>query len=201
MAGFFPTTPGPREVSLKSHFFVAVSRAQSGRRFARSAGGHYWQLRASWSPMTADMFAPIEGFLAAQQGAFEAFAFIHPSKKVPRGVATGTPIVSGANQVGTNLNTSGWTANITGIMKAGDLIGIAGQTKVYMLTADANSGATGLATLIISPPLMQSPAASAAIVTSNVPFTVALDEVYEARARTRGIIDSFDIVMTEHIAT
>lgn len=201
MAGFFPTTPGPREVTLKSRFFVAVSRAQSGRRFARSAGGHFWELRASWSPMTADMFGPIEGFLAAQQGAYEAFAFIHPSKKVPRGVATGTPVVNGASQVGTSLATSGWTPNITGIMKAGDLIGIAGQTKVYMMTEDANSGATGLATLVVSPPIMQSPANGAALTVTNVPFTVALDEVYESRARTRGIIDAFDIVMTEHIAT
>lgn len=151
--------------------------------------------------MTAEMFGPIEGFLMSQQGSFEAFAFIHPSKKAPLGVATGTPVVNGAGQVGTSLATSGWTANITGIMKAGDIIGIAGQTKVYMVTADANSDATGLATLIISPPLMQSPASLSAIVTSNVSFTVALDEVYEARARTRGIVDTFDIVMTEHIAT
>lgn len=151
--------------------------------------------------MTADMFGPIEGFLAAQQGAFEAFAFIHPTKKTPRGLATGTPVVSGAAQVGASLLTSGWTASVTGIMKAGDIIGVAGQTKVYMVTADANSNGSGVATLIVSPPLMQSPANAAAIVTSNVPFTVALDDIYETRSRTRGIIDSFDIVMTEHIAT
>lgn len=103
------------------------------------------------------------------------------------GVATGTPLVNGgsqdvtyANAVGTNwsqtLNTDGWTASTTGILKAGDVFTIDGVFAVnpvpgegstgktvmpylqqFTVLADANSGATtGPAALTISPPIITS---------------------------------------------
>lgn len=96
------------------------------------------------------------------------------------GVATGTPLVNGASQNVTyatakdtwsqSLVTDGWTNSTTGILKAGDVITIAGvfavnpNTKVstgrlqtFTVLADANSGATtGPATLTISPPMITS---------------------------------------------
>jgi hypothetical protein len=96
------------------------------------------------------------------------------------GVATGTPVVNGANQdvtwatskdTGTqSLITSGWTNSVTGILKAGDVFTIAGVFAVnpvtkavlpflrqFVVMADANSGAsTGPATLTISPPMIAS---------------------------------------------
>lgn len=102
------------------------------------------------------------------------------------GVATGTPLVNGASQnvtysaaTGANsqtLNTDGWTASTTGILKAGDVFTIAGvfavnpvpgegttgKTKMpylqqFTVLADANSGATtGPATLTISPAIITS---------------------------------------------
>jgi len=198
MSGAFPTTPGPREVVLRPVYPVAVSRAQSGRRFSRLLGGHYWVIEASWAPLTRAEFAPIEAFLMSQQGAFDSFTFIHPTKKTPLGVATGTPVTSGGN-VGNTLNTSGWTPSISSIMKAGDLILIAGDAKVYMVGTSVNSGSTGLATLIVYPSLMVSPVAGSAITVINVPFTVSIAEVYEVRARAMGIVDSFSITFEEHI--
>ncbi len=105
------------------------------------------------------------------------------SQNVPThtvGVATGTPVVNGASQnvtydsvkdTGTqSLVTDGWTNSTTGILKAGDVITIAGVFAVntvtkatlpflrqFVVTADANSGATtGPATLTISPPIITS---------------------------------------------
>lgn len=105
------------------------------------------------------------------------------SQNVPThtvGVATGTPLVNGASQTsayvdvkdtGTQtLNTDGWTNSTTGILKAGDVITIAGVNAVnpvtkadtgflrqFVVTADANSGATtGPAALTISPPIITS---------------------------------------------
>lgn len=96
------------------------------------------------------------------------------------GVATGTPLVDGAAQNVTwaasrdtntqSLVTDGWTNSTTGILKAGDIITIAGVFAVNPVTkatlsflrqftvmADANSGATtGPATLTISPPIITS---------------------------------------------
>lgn len=96
------------------------------------------------------------------------------------GVATGTPLVNGANQNTTyaatkdtnyqTLATDGWTNSTTGILKAGDIITIEGVYAVNPVTKetlsflrqftvleDADSGAsTGPATLTISPPIITS---------------------------------------------
>ena len=105
------------------------------------------------------------------------------------GVATGTPRVNGAGQNVTylaatsgsttgstsqTLNTDGWTASTTGILRAGDVFTIAGVFAVnpvpgegtsgktvmpylqqFTVLADANSGAsTGPAALTISPAII-----------------------------------------------
>lgn len=102
------------------------------------------------------------------------------------GVATGTPLVNGANQNVTYANatgansqtlvTDGWTNSTTGILKAGDVFTIAGVFAVnpvpgegttgktvlpylqqFTVLADADSGAsTGPATLTISPAIITS---------------------------------------------
>ena len=96
------------------------------------------------------------------------------------GVATGTPLVNGASQDTTyaaskdtdtqSLITDGWTNSTSGILKAGDVITIAGVNSVnrktrqdtgslaqFVVTADADSGAsTGPATLTISPAIITS---------------------------------------------
>lgn len=103
------------------------------------------------------------------------------SQNVPThtvGVATGSPLINGAAQETTwalsqdtgtqTLNTDGWTNSTTGILKAGDIITIAGVNAVnpvtkadlgflrqFVVTADADSGATtGPAALTISPPII-----------------------------------------------
>lgn len=101
------------------------------------------------------------------------------------GIATGTPLVNGASQNvaylsatsetwSQSLVTDGWTNSTTGILRAGDVITIAGVNAVnpvpregtkqdtgflqqFVVLADADSGATtGPATLTISPPIITS---------------------------------------------
>ena len=112
-------------------------------------------------------------------GGFDNYESAHaPTHTV--GVATGTPRVNGATQDVTydaakntfsqTLNTDGWTNSTTGILKAGDVITIAGvfavnpvskqstnRLQTFTVLADANSGAsTGPAALTISPPIITS---------------------------------------------
>lgn len=76
---------------------------------------------------------------------------------------TSNPVVSGAGQTGTTLSTSGWDASITGILKKGDIISIAGVYAVnpvsgdtlkdlrrFTVTADVNSAADGTAEIPIA---------------------------------------------------
>lgn len=79
------------------------------------------------------------------------------------------PLVQGASQTGNDLITDGWATHSTGILKAGDWIqlGTTSSSRMYMVVADANSDATGVATLTIVPELRSSPADNAAIVYTN----------------------------------
>ena len=105
------------------------------------------------------------------------------SQNVPThtvGVGTGTPLVNGADQNVTyaaskdtntqTIVTDGWTNSQTAIVKAGDVLKFAGcfavnpvtkatlsHLKEFVVTADANSGAsTGPATITISPAMITS---------------------------------------------
>jgi len=95
------------------------------------------------------------------------------------GVNTGTPLVKGAAQVTTyalskdtqtqSLITDGWTVSQTGILKAGDVLTIAGVYSVNARTRvstgnllqltvmeDADSDGSGDSTLTVSPPMIAS---------------------------------------------
>lgn len=85
----------------------------------------------------------------------------------------GTPLVNGASQTGTSLITDGWTASAANRLKRGDDIEIGsgttavnavnpmnyesvGSTRKFVLTADADSDASGNATLQITPSIAAS---------------------------------------------
>ena len=94
------------------------------------------------------------------------------------GALGGTPLVAGASQNSNStpqansqtLNTDGWTASVTGVVKAGEVITIAGvydvnpktyqslgYLKQFVVLADADSGAsTGPAALTIAPAIVTS---------------------------------------------
>ena len=67
------------------------------------------------------------------------------------------------------MDTKGWTASQTGILKAGDYIqlGSAGTSRMYKVLNDANSDGSGDATLDIWPDLRSSPADSASIIVAS----------------------------------
>lgn len=175
MSGTWPSNIGFAASSLSSIERALSSLAHNSRRFVRKHGsGHQWGFSVRTRNLPESDWPAVFAFLAAQEGNYETFSIVHPAYATARGVATGTPLVVGAGQTGTSLVTDGWTPSITGIMKAGDVIKIAGNNKVYMLTADADSTVSGVATLSIYPALVASPGDNAAVTVNAVPFTVAL---------------------------
>lgn len=81
--------------------------------------------------------------------------------------AGATPTVSAANQTGTSITTTGWTASVTGLGAINDKIQFAGaygvnpvtflntgELQCFQLTAAVNSDGSGNATLQINPPLI-----------------------------------------------
>ena len=196
MSGTFPTSPKFQSLAVSSNQSTFVSRSISGRRQSRQIGGQYWRLRASFPPMTRAQFAPIYAFVIAQRGRYESFSVIPAVISTGQGSPAGTPLVNGADQTGRTLITNGWSNSIV-IFKAGDYLKIAGNDKVYMVTADKSSDGSGDATIAIEPALVASPADDAAITHSSVPFTVALRAgVQEFATGTTGLFQ-FEIDMEE----
>jgi len=197
MSGSFPASPAPSALKIQSYQPTRVSLSHNLRRSVRTNGAQRWVITADWVGLSRAQFAPIQAFVLAQRGQWDTFTAALPAHKLPQGVATGTPLVNGANQQGRSLATRGWTANLAGVMKAGDFLGIAGQTKVYMVTADANSDSTGSATLAIEPALLMVPSDSANLAVRNVPFTLAFESDTLESAVVPGGIYNFSLQLVE----
>ena len=108
-------------------------------------------------------------FLATLRGRRGTFLMGDPLAQAPRGIATGTPLVKGASQTGGTLETDGWTASQTGILKAGDWIqlGTGVTSRLHKVLQDANSDGSTNATLELWPGPRTAPADNEAIVISS----------------------------------
>lgn len=198
MSGTLPTSPDFSTVSVQTNPVTLLGRAQSGRVLTREFGGQFWIINVSYRNLNRDQFEPINSLLLSQQGSAGNFLVSVPSKNTPRGVATGTPLVvnGAAESSGTTLVVDGFTISTTDIIKQGDILTIAGDTKVYEVTADANSDGAGEATLTISPPLIELPANNAAVTFTNCQYTVFTQDIYRYPVRS-GFFYDLDLVLTE----
>jgi hypothetical protein len=176
MSGTFPTTPGFSSMKFRSWQPTLVSVSHSLARQTRSRGGaQRWAIEAAYPPnLTRAELAPIFAFAIAQRGQYEIFTLIPPALwSTARGVHTGAPKVLLAGQTGRTINTDGWSASVSGILLRGDFVKFSGHDKIYMVTADANSDASGTAALTIEPALIVSPADNESLIVENVPFSVS----------------------------
>jgi len=201
MSGTFPTSPGPATVKLSSNQPVIVSTSESGKRKSRIQGGHLWIIKMTWVQMLRTLFSPIFAFAVSQRGGHGTFQISLPNFNTPQGIATGTPLVNGIHTAGDEtISTDGWTNSITDIMKGGDVLKFSSHSKVYMVTANANSGtSTGPATLSIVPPLIENLADNEVITVNNVEFTVAFTKNITDWNTSAPTISTFTADMVEAI--
>lgn len=131
--------------------------------------GQFWEADITLRPMDRDDAEYWISFLLKLNGQYGTFLLGDPNGATPRGVATGTPLVNGASQTGNELITDGWTAGVTGIMKAGDYfqLGTGSSARLYKVLSDVNSDGSGNATLTIYPDLRSSPSNNATITVTN----------------------------------
>lgn len=103
------------------------------------------------------------------------------------GALGGTPVVSGANQTGSSLVTSGWTAAVATRVLEGDVFTMTsvnavnpqnrqdvGDTRDFVATADAASAADGTMTIPISPAITPGSTAQFRTVTQSPADSAAL---------------------------
>jgi len=172
--GTLPASPAPASATLRSSQPTRVSLAHSLKRQARTRGAQRWEIKLTWPKLARAEFMPIYAFLIAQRGQADGFQATLAGHSTPQGTWAGSPVVNGAGQSGRSVNLRGLSINQAAAARAGDLLKFAGHSKVYMVTADAASNASGLAAVSIEPALIAAIADGEALVTSSVPFTVAL---------------------------
>lgn len=124
-------------------------------------------------------------FLARLNGMGGRFYAYDPAGRMPRGSAAGTPLVYGADQLGTMLVTYGWTPGEAGVLRIGDYISYAtpsGWRQLHKIVEEPEVVSGGFGTpgwgeggydlpsgglaLTIAPPIRESPAADAPITTT-----------------------------------
>jgi len=127
-----PTTPGFRRAQFAARSVAGITASPfTGQQQVYSWPGEWWEATAELPAMLrADAEAWI-AFLASLRGVYGTFLFGDPAGKTPRGIATGTPRIFGAGQVGTGIGTCGWTNGQTGILKAGDYFQICKNYLAY----------------------------------------------------------------------
>lgn len=132
--------------------------------------GQRW--RGTWTlpQLTKEQAAPWIAFFMQLKGQVNTFTASDPDWQTNLGAWSGTPLVKGASQTGNSLLIDGCNTSVTGWAKAGDYFNVA--SKLYRVTADANSNGSGEVTLSFQPPIYIAPADNAAI-TKN-PATIQM---------------------------
>ena len=173
----FPAFPDNSTVQISPLNTVAVLDApHSLKQQVQRFGGQLWSAEIELPDMPRAVAAPWTAFLLAMNGRQGTVLVGDPAATAPLGPATGTPLVDGASQTGATLATKGWSASVTGILKAGDYIqlGSGAATRLHQVIEDAMSDSGGLASLTLWPDLRESPADGAAIVTASPKGTFRL---------------------------
>lgn len=178
MSGTFPASPSPASIDIESSQPTLVTVADSGKRQARSTGGHLWELDLSFPLMTRAQFEPINAFVMNQKGSEGSFQYVAPDKATPLGVASGSPAVQVAASAGdTGFLANGVPSSVIDYIKAGDIFKFASHSKVYMCTVDADSFGSGSVGINFQPELIQNVSVGDAITLVNVPFTVYVEDI------------------------
>jgi hypothetical protein len=163
-----PSSPGPRQFRPRPASVVGMTASPfTGEQQVQAHQGQWWEADFQLPPMKRASASAWVGLFTALNFR-EGTVLLAPEPHQPLGVATGAPLVNGASQTGRTLGTKGWSASVTGIVRAGDFfqLGSGGNTRLHMVVQDADSNGAGVAVLEIWPSLRFSPA-------DNAPLTFA----------------------------
>lgn len=173
MAISYPLTPpatGIARVRFSPAAAVAVTRSpMTFEQQVQARQGQLWVAEIVLRRMAradAEEWVAFQLSLNGQQGTFIQG---DPAGATARGSVPGTPLVNGASQTGQVLNTKGWTAGQTNILRMGDYIqlGSGSTSRLHKILKDVNSDGGGLAALDIWPRLRTSPADNAAVTAAS----------------------------------
>ena len=161
-----PASPGPVSVQWIMHSVVAPSQSPYTLQTQTIEwSGQQWVAKIDMPPMKRQTAAPWMAFFASLHGMANVFQLGPLECARPLGIATGAPVVDGANNAGSSIETRGWTASVNGILLAGDFIQIG--NRLHLIVNTENSDATGRASFDIWPDLRETPGDGTPIIINN----------------------------------
>jgi len=179
-------------VELKSNSPTIVSEGRNLVTLARAVPSHRWEATIKSVPLLSADARAVSAWVNSLGGRFGTFTAILPEVSTPKGVATGTPLTSGSYAIGASAITmSGFTASVTGQLKAGDVLKFGNHTKVYQVTADTSSNSSGVAVVNIYPKLTKAVPSATAVTVRDVPFLFRLDndiQEFKLSAQNSGFV-------------
>lgn len=171
----FPRAVLPRIVEPPKVPTGLRSIGTTGKLQLRSTGqvGRVWEER--WPDLRRGL-ADVEALLAYTEWAYatgQVLDVVHlglpGSGLAPNGAGGGTPVINGASETGEDIATRGWSTGVTGAVRAGDVLRIAGLNPLYRVVEDADSDGSGNATVKLNPPIPagSAPSDGAALTTTD----------------------------------
>ena len=165
-----PTSIGIANITLTANNAVAISESPfTYQQQIVAHPGQRWSATVSVPPLRREYVEPWVAMLLSLKGQVGTFLLGDPNGATPRGVATGTPLVKGADQTGGTLEIDGAATSVTGWLLAGDYIQLgAGSTAtLHKVLVDADSDVSGNVTLEIWPNIRTAPDDNAAVTLTN----------------------------------
>ncbi len=154
-----------------------------------SMPGFRWKCNLQFKNMTRAEFGALSGLMIRLRGMYGRLWVPHPSNATPRGSGAGNPVVSGANQTGASLATSGWAAS-QAVLLAGDFFNVNGELKAVVQDVQSDGG--GNATIVFEPPLRAPPPNGSALAL-NYPsclMRLAADDAFQSQANPGNVFDA-----------
>jgi hypothetical protein len=196
MAGAFPATKKPRVFNFTSNRPNNTAYTLSGKRSIKQFAAQYFSFSVQMPPMKQSDFQQYYAFLVKQKGSFEDFTFEYPLDNLGADKNETDILANGVQAIGdSTIAMDGFSISTDDVLKGGDLIKFSGHDKVYMVTGDVNSNASGQATVSIEPPLQAALADNEAVTVNKPSFTVALvqDDVLYGTDAAGFFTLSFDV--------
>lgn len=118
-------------------------------------------------------------FLSELNGRYGTFLAGDQDCKTIQGVASGTILVNGEHSIGaTSIAMDGFALSTNNVFKKGDYLqfGSGSSSKLHIVTANANSNASGQSTIEIQPPLKTALSDNSSVTYTNTKAVFRLDE-------------------------
>jgi hypothetical protein len=173
-----PATPGWSKINFTANNVVGVSRSPfTLQQQVYTWPGEGWSVSIAMPPMNQPTAEAWMTFLTALRGTSGTFWIGDVAHAIPRGTATGTPVVNTAQSaMSSTLMTRGWTSGATFL--AGDFIqlGTGVQQRMYKSLTNQTANGGGYITFDIFPILREGVSDDQPITLLNTAGTFRLEK-------------------------